>query len=350
MDSNESIVTKGFLVKSDLMFSPLPRWFITLTLGFCGLIKDTSWIIEFLSVIFSNEPRPREFATYRFMIGNAVFLSRCVIVTFALDWKAFANFAKQLSRVELDKDEESVKQINKQRRIKNWFFLISLIAYTVITSTRYMPQLRTEIYAVFLLFVDIVMHIGNFFLVHLIVDLCICLKAAFQYINQHLAHFQITSPNLMLSEMRRNRSLYTRTIRASQEAEKFARHYIAWFYFQFFLFNLVNIVNILGGKSETSIAFFLYMVLDITTAAYLTLNLVAVNKVSTEGMEDLYEISYDLKSYNLHNENNLFLNRMLWRNVGFTFSNLFLINPNFVTSLLSFSLTIALTMANFLYK
>ncbi|XP_025016526.1 uncharacterized protein LOC112538812 [Tetranychus urticae] len=144
--------------------------------------------------------------------------------------------------------------------------------------------------------------------------------------------------------------MYSCAVRSSQEAEKFARHYIALFYSQFILFNINNIVDLLGQKRETSLAFILFMALDIITAGYLTLNLVAVNKVSTEGMEDLYEISYDLKSYNLQNENNLFLNRMLWHNVGFTVSNLFLINPNFITALLSFALTIALTMANYLYK
>uniref|UniRef100_T1KAD5 Gustatory receptor n=1 Tax=Tetranychus urticae TaxID=32264 RepID=T1KAD5_TETUR len=351
MERNDSIVTKGFLVKYNLMTSPFPRWFLILTLGLFGLIKDTQWIIKsvsFLSSIFSSESRHKDFDTIRYAIYNVVFLSRCVIATFALDWKAFAAYIEQLSRVELDKDEESVKRINRERRIKNCVFFLSLISYIMITTIRFLAGTRTEIHNLFTLLVDSSMHIGHFFLLNLIVDLCVCLKAAFQYINHHLAHFQISSPDPMLSELRRNRIMYSCTIRASKEAEKFARHYIAWFYFQFILFNIVNIVDLLGQKGETSIAFVLFMALDIINTAYLTLKLVAVNSVSTDGMEDLYEISFDLKSYNLQNENNLFLNRMLWRNVGFTFSNLFLINPNFITSLLSFSLTIALMIANFL--
>uniref|UniRef100_T1KAD6 Gustatory receptor n=1 Tax=Tetranychus urticae TaxID=32264 RepID=T1KAD6_TETUR len=347
MDSNESIVTKGFLLNYNRMTSSFPRWLMIFTLGFCGLIKDSLWNIEFVSIL-SSESKPSEFVSIRYAIYNVVMLSRCVIVTFALDWKAFATFTEQLTLVELDKDEDSVKRINRERRVKNWFCSVSLIAYIMINIFYLVTQPRIECFYLFTLLVNTILYIGDFFLIHLIVDLCICLKVAFRGINNHLAHFQITSPNVMLSELRRNRSLYSCTIRASREAEKFARHYIAWFYCQFFLLSIVNIVNILGLKSKTSLAFVLFMAFDIINTGYLTLNLVAVNKVSTEGIEDLYEISYDLKYYNLHNENNLFLNRMLWRNVGFTFSNLFLINPNFITSLLSFSFTIALMIANFL--
>ncbi|XP_025016513.1 uncharacterized protein LOC112538808 [Tetranychus urticae] len=345
MERNESIVTKGFLVKSNLMLTHFPRWFMILTLGFCGFIKETLWIVQFISSV----SRPRDFETIRFTIYNVVFLSRCVIATFTLDWKAFAAYIEQLSRVELEKDDESVKRINRERRVKKWFCFVALLSYIILNIIHFVTLLRKESYTVSILIVDIVLFISHFFLIYLIIDLCICLKVAFQYINHHLKHFQITSPNLMLSELRHIRSMYSCTVRASQEAEKFARHFIAWFYCQFILFNIANIVDLLGQRNEKSIIFFLFMVVDGINTGYLTMKLVAVNKASTSGMEDLYEISYDLKSYNLQNENNLFLNRMLWQNVGFTFSDLFLINPSFITSLLSFVLSIALMIANFLY-
>uniref|UniRef100_T1K9H9 Gustatory receptor n=1 Tax=Tetranychus urticae TaxID=32264 RepID=T1K9H9_TETUR len=350
MDSKESIVTKGFLVKYNLMLSPFPRWFIIFTLGLCGLIKNTRYLIPFLSSSFSSASKSIEFNTIRYAIYIVILLSRGVIVTFGLDWKAFAAYTEQLSRVELDKDEESVKRIDRERRIKNCVCFFALLSYIMITISRSIPRIRMEVNYLFILLNDIIILISNFYLIYLIIDLSICLKAAFRFINHHLEHFKITSPNSMLPKLRQSRLLYSCAVRASQEAEKFARHYIAWCYFHFFLLSIVNIVEILSPKGVESIAFVLFMAFDIINTGYLTLNLVAVNSVSTEGMEDLYEISYDLKSYNLQNENNLFLNRMLWQNVGFTFSNLFLINPNFITSLLSFSLTIAIMIANFLYS
>uniref|UniRef100_T1K9I2 Gustatory receptor n=1 Tax=Tetranychus urticae TaxID=32264 RepID=T1K9I2_TETUR len=348
MDRSESIVTRGFLLKYNQMKSSFPRWLIIFTLGICDLIKNNRWLTESFSPSVS---RSQEFETIRHCIDLAILLSRSMIVTFALDWTAFVQYAEQLSQMELEIDDGSVKQIKRERKLKNWFCFVSLISYVMNYKNSFlMLKLNMEIYKIFSLLVVIVSLAAHFFLIYLIIDLCICLKAAFRYINNHLARFEETSPKRMLSELRRNRIMYSCAVRASQEAEKFARHYIAWFYFQFILFFIVNIVDILGPKNAISVTFVLFMILDMITAGYLTLNLVAVNKVSTEGMEDLYEISYDLKSYNLQNENNLFLNRMLWHNVGFTVSNLFLINPNFITALLSFVLTIALTMANYLYK
>uniref|UniRef100_T1KAD4 Gustatory receptor n=1 Tax=Tetranychus urticae TaxID=32264 RepID=T1KAD4_TETUR len=350
MDRNESIVAKGFLVKYNLMLSPFPRWFIIFTLGFCGFIKSIRRILALLSFSSSMEPRSQVFDIIRYGIYVAILLSRCVIVTFGLDWKAFAAYIEQLSRLELEKDVESVKQIKRERKLKNWFCFVSLLSYMMIMLTSPVNRRRSGIDLICETFVDLILLIAHFSLVHLIIDLCICLNVAFQYVNHHLANFQINSADPMLSELRSNRLFYSCTIRASQEAEKFARHFIAWFYCQFILFNIVNIVDILGPNVETGVTYGLFMVLDIINLAYLTVKLVAVNKASTQGMEDLYEISYGLKSYSLQNENNLFLNRMLWQNVGFTFSDLFLINPNFITSLLSFVLTIALMIANFLYK
>ncbi|XP_053208388.1 uncharacterized protein LOC128392393 [Panonychus citri] len=181
-------------------------------------------------------------------------------------------------------------------------------------------------------------------------DMCICLEATFSTINSRIKNFPREEyPAVMLDHLKAIRLDYTHGVRSTQAAEKYARYYVTFFYLQFGLFNIVNIVDAHGDDKLARLYWIIYLVLDFSLLIYVTVRVVSVNQLSSQGLEDLYELSYFMRNQHLQHENDIFINRMLWKNVGFTFGNLFIINTNFITSMFTLALTLVITLANFLY-
>ncbi|XP_053205312.1 uncharacterized protein LOC128389706 [Panonychus citri] len=156
------------------------------------------------------------------------------------------------------------------------------------------------------------------------------------------------TPTIMLQQLKKIRSDYSYAVLASQSIEKFARYFITVSYINCGVFGVVNAVFAFGHVKN--VIWILFMVTDSILVAYLTVRLVSINQIATYGLEDLYNISFSLRTQQLQYENDTLINRMLWKNVGFTFGNLFVINTNFITSMFTLTLTLSITLANFLYQ
>ncbi|XP_053208387.1 uncharacterized protein LOC128392391 [Panonychus citri] len=156
------------------------------------------------------------------------------------------------------------------------------------------------------------------------------------------------TPIVKLQKLKKIRLDYSYAVLASKSIEKFSRYYITITYINFGLFGIVNTLDAFGHGSLAAV-WILFMVADFITLIFITVRLVSTNQVSIDGLEDLYDISFSLTTQQAQHENDIFINRMLWKNVGFTFGNLFIINTNFITSMFTLALTLVITLANFLY-
>ncbi|XP_025017311.1 uncharacterized protein LOC112539212 [Tetranychus urticae] len=255
-----------------------------------------------------------------------------------------------MSTLQLENHEKMVSQIRSERRTKVLFCLSSAIIYLfLIFSTLFSEE--ATIFPLFLNLFDSLTKMSDIFFFNIISDVFICLKAAFQLVTSQLKDFPRSTPDsTKLNRLRYCRLLHSHKDRVTRHAEKFLCIYISWYYFQYVMYNMLNFVEVLGDTYRYNWRSASFFIVDTINLSYLTIKLVAVSELSANGLEDLYEISYDVNSIKLQFQTHIFFNRMQLNNVGFTFAKLFFINTNFIASLLTLSLTIVLALANFLYR
>uniref|UniRef100_T1JU78 Gustatory receptor n=1 Tax=Tetranychus urticae TaxID=32264 RepID=T1JU78_TETUR len=341
----ESIVFKGFLVPLKVILSSHFRWFIAISLIIFGLVRCVMQLEEdYVPLGFYSGT----YRTIRMVINNSNAIIHIAVVLFALDWSSFTHYLRQMSKLQLEKHEKTVAQINKERRIKLLFCLSSAIIYAVLICYKlFLGEIKVNMFLLNLS--DCLTKMSHIFFLNIISDVCICLKAAFQLVTSQLKDFPKSTPDsTKLHRLRYCRLLHSHAVRATRHAEKFLCFYISWYYFQYIMYNMANFVEVLGDKHRYNWRSGSFFIWDTINLSYLTIKLVAVSELSANGLEDLYEISYDVNSIKLQFETHIFFNRMQLNNVGFTFAKLFFINTNFIASLLTLSLTIVLALANFL--
>ncbi|XP_025015962.1 uncharacterized protein LOC112538537 [Tetranychus urticae] len=140
--------------------------------------------------------------------------------------------------------------------------------------------------------------------------------------------------------------MYSLAVRASVHLEDFARFEIAHLYTIATISNFTNIYTIYGENSSLrrKLISCLFMCGDAVYIIYITIIMMRVNTVSYEESETLYELSLLNEPDNLNREIELFLYRVSKNDVGFTFLNLFVINPSFISSVITLFTTFILTL------
>uniref|UniRef100_T1JWN1 Gustatory receptor n=1 Tax=Tetranychus urticae TaxID=32264 RepID=T1JWN1_TETUR len=172
------------------------------------------------------------------------------------------------------------------------------------------------------------------------------LEFTFKLINWQIASFarKIDATTQELNLMRRS---YSMAIRSCQAADQFSRYLIVLRILTLVAFNpIVFIKQSYVDVFKQFYAFVVYTGAKLVLLIQLVDHLVALNSASHSSLQELHKIS--MRNDVDNQEIKLFLMRMNEKNVGFTFLQLFTIDRQFITSLLTFSLTIILAIPTFI--
>ncbi|XP_025017661.1 uncharacterized protein LOC112539405 [Tetranychus urticae] len=122
------------------------------------------------------------------------------------------------------------------------------------------------------------------------------------------------------------RRYYSYAVKVTESVENYFRYFVTFFYVQYACYNIMNIVDAFGGRSSMNIHWMFHTINDTLFMIYLTINLVSVNLLSRKCLDNLYELSFKMKRLDMKYENEIFIGRVLFTDVGFTFANFFTIN------------------------
>ncbi|XP_025017660.1 uncharacterized protein LOC112539404 [Tetranychus urticae] len=181
-----------------------------------------------------------------------------------------------------------------------------------------------------------------------IVGVCIHLQAAFKLVNSKVDSL-VNNQSTNLKSMICCRRYYSYAVKATKSVENYFRYFVTFYFVKYACYSIMNIVDAFGDRSM-HLYWVLHTIIDTLLMIYLTINLISVNLLSRESLDNLYELSFKMKKMDMKYENEIFIGRVLFTDVGFTFANLFTINTQFIASMFTLSLTIILALANFLYQ
>ncbi|XP_015784530.1 uncharacterized protein LOC107362047 [Tetranychus urticae] len=349
------VILDGYILPSKYILGPAIKIVLLLTSAY-GSAFQLSWMSFYLfsNCRYTSKILLLEFSFHTTDVINLLFT--CLVIVFGFNMDHFREFISTIQLLHIETDSFAVRKIKRNRRIIQALLSVAFTIYmTLYIITAKGLSIHTDNPFVFILrcFHAGLFRFGSLFHLNMICNICFCLKAAFNQINSQIANLNKLSDQSfghLFHKIRDLRQKYSYAVRSTQSAEQLFRYYITRFYMEYFAFVTMNIVMSFGRKTRFDSSWFLYMLIDAILFILLTYNLVSVNNLSRKGMEDLYELSFKLNTFESCHENDIFIARMALSDVGFTFANLFTINNSFITSLFTLSLTIIITLASFIYQ
>uniref|UniRef100_T1KPA7 Gustatory receptor n=1 Tax=Tetranychus urticae TaxID=32264 RepID=T1KPA7_TETUR len=323
------------------------------TLVFCPAFRIAYQSIYGISLC-NYTTKESTFDCVHHTVNVIILLLKVLLISFGFSLDYFKKFISTIALLSIDTDSSAVRSIKRNVQLNLIILVIPFIGYTILTifyMLSYTQNIAKSI-VILLIISELFIEFGVLFLLIMICNTCIYLRAAFNKVNSQIATLNETSNQLFtrsFHEIRNLRKRYSYAVRSTQNAEKFFRFFITLFYIKYFFYCIINIVKSFAPQTKIDLIFFVAILIQTIQLLILTYNLVSVNNLSRQGMEDLYELSFKLDSIHLYHENDIFMARMALSDVGFTFANLFTINNSFITSLFTLSLTIILALASFIY-
>ncbi|XP_053208246.1 uncharacterized protein LOC128392271 [Panonychus citri] len=257
---------------------------------------------------------------------------------FSLKWPRFWDYLDH--QYKLTAHQDSISSNQTQRKRRNNFLLqitatlIFQIGIIITQGILFNHMLRVNIY----LFI----HFGQFCLTAILVDTSVNLAGLFKSISLSLK--SIGSSELQLEKLRQLRQLYLLTVRATESAETFFQFLVTLHYVSNFVDLIFLALNFKSSSNQFLILWIQLVTFGVTRLIYLTLNMSSVHVNSKRAFEHLYQLSLNTNRISALEEIHKFMMRISSTNIGFTFADLLLISPNFITSLLSFSFTIGIAL------
>uniref|UniRef100_T1JU80 Gustatory receptor n=1 Tax=Tetranychus urticae TaxID=32264 RepID=T1JU80_TETUR len=355
--SNEpnQVVLDGYIVPSKYLLRKATKIILSLAIV-CG---SAFRLVYMYIYFFRNCKSPTKLKIIGCVHDMAVaidLVGTILVVIFGFKWDNFREFISTIQLLSLETEELAVRTIKKNRRIVQVLlsvaFIVFMICFFVNEKTKSIGIVNPFVFNLLVLHTAII-RFFVLFLINMICNICFRLKASFDDINSQICDLKNTSDQsfgYLFHKIRDLRQKYSYAVRSTQSAEKFLRSIITLYYIKYFNYNTMNIVMSFGPKTHISAIWLLFISITTLHFIILTYNLVEVSNVSRKGMEDLYELSFKLNTFESCHENDIFIARMALSDVGFTFANLFTINNSFITSLLTLSFTIIITLAGFIYQ
>lgn len=215
-----------------------------------------------------------------------------MIIACSMNWSYFCDYIQRICVYDIDSDSCSVEKIRRARRIKKIVLVILFLSYACLPFRLCHKKLFFKGQCFLVNSFNVIATIGNFFLLNLIVDSCICLEVAFSSINVRIKDFPRNEAlEILLQQMKKIRLNYSHLIRATQSIEKFGRYYITLLYIQMGVFGVLNNVRAFGNTKIVDPTWIICTVADVIYLVYFTNRFVSLNQLSNHGLEDLYEIS-----------------------------------------------------------
>uniref|UniRef100_T1KPA3 Gustatory receptor n=1 Tax=Tetranychus urticae TaxID=32264 RepID=T1KPA3_TETUR len=347
------IMLDGYILTSKYILGPVTKIILLFTIAFCAAFKIVLYFIY--SFEFCNySTKVLIFECVHVSIVIIILSLKVLMVVFGFNLDYFKKFISIIELLSIETNSTTVRTIKRNRQLNLNILVVSFMCSAILFTVYILPHIQKigKIRATLLIIDEYFMVIGSLFLLNMICNICICLRAVFNEINSQITTMSETSNQLFTSfrEIRDLRKKYSHAVRSTQNAEKLFRCFITLFYVEYFSQNIVNIVRLFGPQAKIETLYLLAISIQTIQLILLTYNLVSVNNLSRQGLEDLYELSFKLNSIHLYHENDIFIARMALSDVGFTFANLFTINNSFITSMFTLSLTLIIALASFIYQ
>uniref|UniRef100_T1KPB2 Gustatory receptor n=1 Tax=Tetranychus urticae TaxID=32264 RepID=T1KPB2_TETUR len=348
---SKEILLDGFMLPSKYILGSVTKIFLLFTFACFSAFKMVYYSICDLPLC-NYTTKISVFKCLHVTLAIIISSLKVLMILFGFDLNYFKRFISTMELLSIAPERSALRTIKRNRQLNLIILSMTFIGYSTLRIRYRLASIQNLFEATLLILCDIFIEFGLAFLLNMICNICICLKAAFKEINSKIADLNETPKQVFNSfdEIRNLRKRYSYAVRATKHADKLFRYFIAIFYIEYFAYNNLNIVRSFGLKTQID-SLWLFVMLSLTIhLLILTYNLVSVNNLSRQGLEDLYELSFKLNSLHLYHENEIFMARMALSDVGFTFANLFTINNSFITSMFSLSLTIIIALTSLIYR
>uniref|UniRef100_T1KKR7 Gustatory receptor n=1 Tax=Tetranychus urticae TaxID=32264 RepID=T1KKR7_TETUR len=340
-------------IKSGFLFGrpKLTRWIVTSLFVILLIAAIFSWFITTKVCLKSDSP----LKCLIFVGQNDLIASlRSLVAIFGFEWSSLNKFISLLSNLRIDNDCDSIRFMDKSRKLKSILFFAIFCSLSFISlkplffgpSGDYFIKYFYSIFAIYNI-------ISALYILSIMIELCICLQAVFRFLNRQIVHLHQVSltrhePRSSLKyELKIYRYHYSLGIHLMKAADRFARVYVTWFYTEYAYYSILHVYSRLIFKSGSFVQL-MFGATSFVGMSYLTLNLIHVNTQSNNILEQLYEISFHSYDLSFRQQLDFCLYRLSKRDVGFTYGNMFVITPNFITSLATITLSIVLAIPNVL--
>uniref|UniRef100_T1KUH2 Gustatory receptor n=1 Tax=Tetranychus urticae TaxID=32264 RepID=T1KUH2_TETUR len=342
----EEAVQENRLFKRKSYFGTYQRLFL-----FCTELICLISVITINSLYFNLDLNSKlgVYALCRVILNITLSTSRFILIlVLVVKSKAKASYLDSLHSIGVHQDHELKRFITQQQLYKNIVFATFLILQYATNVWHFIniniySGLRKSIHTIMLFTFPAV----YLLILREIVDVCIHLQAAFKLVNSKVNSLLNNQPT-NLASLTCCRLNYSYAVKATKAVENYFRYFVTFYFVKYACYSIINIVLTFGGSNDTYWIF--HTIVETLLMIYLTVYLVSVNLLSRKCLDSLYELSFKMKRLDMKYENEIFIGRVLFTDVGFTFANLFTINTQFIASMFTLSLTIILALANFLYQ
>ncbi|XP_015795672.1 uncharacterized protein LOC107372044 [Tetranychus urticae] len=346
ISENRSFLLNGYIIGEQRIKKLYLKWILGTTIVL--LMPIGQFYRCFLTFYYPEYGSISRNVNYISMLLNLTITLTQAIIIFRLNWDYFWSYIDSLELLNIPSYDKLRKQIQRKRIVKIFMFASILLIYKA-PEFIYTPWHYNRFTIIF----HLARYVGHFFIFIILIDICICLQAAFESVNKQIVSCCYNNKQrLLLKHLLYYRQCWFHALEATQSAEKFLRHYVTFFYVRFAVHTVLNQIHLFHHlKSSQFSDVFYFLIVTFTNAIlvwYITANMIAVNTFSQNSLEELYELTFKTDSIILEQQIYMFLDQISKTDAGFTFGNLFLIAPNFITSFFTLTLTITIAFLSYL--
>ncbi|XP_053200927.1 uncharacterized protein LOC128386000 [Panonychus citri] len=348
MDANRFTVINCWLIQREILNKPIIHWVLIIDILFCGLYLEIHQMGHYFRFPFPSS-RFEMILFFSFIIGLIrTFLQ--ILLIFRLDWSQFWSYVRYIDLINIPEEISREKKLQRKRSNRVLIQFTLTLAFHLLGASSYMILKKFNI-GMFLLFTFLIF--GHCCLLVILNDSTACLSFTFQTINSSIERFNfIDDERIQLDRLKTYQKNYFYAVQSTLSAECFFKDLVTFHYSRNSL-DIIMLFFSIAFRVEDSVHLIIHVIwsfiilINILAITFLTTNLNSVHVNSEGALEDLYELSFETDSVPMIDQIKSFLNRITKANVGFTFADLVLISPNFITSLLTLSFTILLGLINF---
>uniref|UniRef100_A0A158P5H0 Gustatory receptor n=1 Tax=Tetranychus urticae TaxID=32264 RepID=A0A158P5H0_TETUR len=244
----------------------------------------------------------------------------------------------------------SLEFVKKWVKTIRFWVIVAFIYEAVTTSTnnylRYFNKFGFTVNMFAIVSIELIGQLSYILAIQFMIECCIYCQSTFIPSNTLLDTLsnrnKLSSPLDINRMAKSTRVYYIKTIKSIRYMDRFLAYAILVFYLYFIghcIFVFSSTLNI--GSSPYMLCYSVFRFFG--ESSYLvpvTYHLIRVNQLSVQIFDKVYQLSFSFnsdQSIEAINEINLFLLRINRNDVGFTFADLCLVSPSFVSSLVSIS-------------
>uniref|UniRef100_T1KAI7 Gustatory receptor n=1 Tax=Tetranychus urticae TaxID=32264 RepID=T1KAI7_TETUR len=278
-----------------------------------------------------------------------------ICLYFILKRKSFSKFVDYFDKeiANYSKNDHIRKFIAKNRIITNMYFPFFFILYfTYAIYDVYIFYRESEPYdkLAFRVFRNLfrsTIHLNHLVLMQFIVESCLHVQICFKMVLDQLECLKRADGLLKIEKLQPIRQLYDIAAEKTRKLDSLLFMILCAYYCGCLQVYEINFAGLINNYSYIRL---LVIVRETLILIYITFHVANINRLANGAFNKVYSISYKAHSLAIITEIRYFLIRIGRNDVGLTLLKIVLITPSFVTSILTLSLTIALSIPSIFTK